>query len=151
MPKKNSSASYMPLLLIGTGLVLIIVVILGQAIANNVSNNPGISQSNGGIPRTSLVDAKKAYDNGSALFLDVRDLEFYSDEHVKGSINIPYGDLDLRFRQLDSNRWIITYCTWPNEETSALAAQVLRSKGFKNVTALKGGFAAWVNAGYPTE
>lgn len=111
MPKKKSSTSYMPLLLIGTGLVLIIVVILGQAIASNVSNNPGISQSNGSIPRTSLVDAKKALDNGSAIFLDVRDLEFYADEHIKGSVNIPYGDLDARFRQLDSNRWIITYCT----------------------------------------
>ena len=111
MPKKNTSSAYMPLLLIGTGVVLIIVVILGQAIANSVSNNPGTSQTNGSIPRTSLVDAKKAYDNGSAIFLDVRDLEFYADEHIKGSINLPYGDLEARYRQLDSNRWIITYCT----------------------------------------
>ncbi len=111
MKRKNTSASYGPLLLIGTGVVLIIVVILGLALANNVAGNPTTSQTNGTIPRTSLTDAKKAYDSGSAIFLDVRDVEFYTDEHIKGSVNIPYGDLDARYRQLDSNRWIITYCT----------------------------------------
>lgn len=112
MAKKNTSTNLGPLLLIGTGVVLILVVILGQAIASSIANNPGtVQNSNGNIPRTTLADAKKAYDNNSALFLDVRDLEFYADQHIKGAINIPYGDLETRYRQLDPNRWIITYCT----------------------------------------
>ncbi|HRJ57696.1 MAG TPA: rhodanese-like domain-containing protein [Anaerolineales bacterium] len=34
---------------------------------------------------------------------------------------------------------------------SARAASILLENGFTNVTPMLGGFAAWIDAGYPTE
>jgi rhodanese-related sulfurtransferase len=38
-----------------------------------------------------------------------------------------------------------------NEESSARAAQILKSHGFTHVTPILGGFRAWLEAGYPVE
>jgi rhodanese-related sulfurtransferase len=46
---------------------------------------------------------------------------------------------------------IITYCTWPDEEDSARAAQKLTDAGYSNVKALDGGINAWKAAGFPVE
>jgi rhodanese-related sulfurtransferase len=51
----------------------------------------------------------------------------------------------------DRDREIVLYCTWPEEQTSARAALELIDQGFTDVKALKGGYDAWVSAGYPVE
>jgi rhodanese-related sulfurtransferase len=38
-----------------------------------------------------------------------------------------------------------------NEHTSARAAFVLSQNGYTHVSALLGGFGAWIDAGYPVE
>jgi 3-mercaptopyruvate sulfurtransferase SseA len=63
------------------------------------------------IERVSLQDAKAAFDNGSAVFVDVRDAQSYASEHLKGAKSIPLGDIPTRLGELDKNAWIITYCT----------------------------------------
>jgi rhodanese-related sulfurtransferase len=54
-------------------------------------------------------------------------------------------------KELDPNQWIIAYCSWSSDQTSARVALVLLQNGFNHVTALGGGYAGWINAGYPTE
>lgn len=108
--RKKSSSSNGPLYLIILGIVVIIGLVLWQGLSRSVANNPGTIQ-NSAVERTSLAQAKQAYDNRSAVFLDVRDVEFYNESHVTGSINLPYGDVETSYRQLDSGKWIITYCT----------------------------------------
>src|SRR5688572_10752148 len=44
--------------------------------------------------RISLADAKKEYDAGTAVIVDVRDPGAYRVEHVKDSINITQPDLE---------------------------------------------------------
>jgi 3-mercaptopyruvate sulfurtransferase SseA len=63
------------------------------------------------LPRISLEEAKTAYDQQSAVFLDVRTAEQYAQSHVPGAISIPYTDLASRMSELDPNTEIITYCT----------------------------------------
>jgi S1-C subfamily serine protease/rhodanese-related sulfurtransferase len=46
---------------------------------------------------------------------------------------------------------IVTYCTSPEEATSAAVAQKLRERGFKRVRILKGGLGGWTNARLPVE
>ena len=60
-------------------------------------------------------------------------------------------DVDAWSKNLPKDKEIITYCTWPDEATSARVARILMNKGFANVKALKGGFDAWAMAGYPVE
>jgi rhodanese-related sulfurtransferase len=54
--------------------------------------------------------------------------------------------LDVRPEQM-----IVTYCTSPEEATSAAIAQKLRERGYKHVRILKGGLGGWTNARLPVE
>ena len=63
------------------------------------------------IPRVSLEEAKAALDAGTALFIDVRAAQFYEVSHIKGAINIYFGDIEKHIGELDKAQWIITYCT----------------------------------------
>ena len=103
------------------------------------------------LPRVNLADAKAAYDSKSAVFVDVRDADSYATKHIQGAINLPLGTLENQTNNLNPNQWIITYCTWPAEESSARGAQILINAGFKKVNSILGGFAAWEKAGYPTQ
>ena len=46
---------------------------------------------------------------------------------------------------------IVTYCTSPEEATSAAVAQALQKRGYKRVRILKGGLGGWTNARLPVE
>ena len=51
-------------------------------------------------PRISLADAKKAFDDGTAFFVDARPAETYKQEHIKGAVNITSATLDTRLKDL---------------------------------------------------
>ncbi|MGH7391090.1 MAG: trypsin-like peptidase domain-containing protein [Candidatus Rokuibacteriota bacterium] len=53
--------------------------------------------------------------------------------------------------ETDPKQLIVTYCTSPEERTSAHVAQLLRQKGFSHVRILKGGLGGWTNARLPVE
>jgi 3-mercaptopyruvate sulfurtransferase SseA len=63
------------------------------------------------VPRVSLEDAKAAFDNGTAIFVDVRLSTSYQQEHIPGALSIPFAELKARIQELDPSQWIITYCT----------------------------------------
>lgn len=63
------------------------------------------------VPRVSLSDAKAAFDQGTAVFLDVRSASDYATEHVAGAISIPETQIESRLSELNPQSWIITYCT----------------------------------------
>jgi hypothetical protein len=63
------------------------------------------------IVRVSLGNAKAAYDLKQAIFVDVRDADSYGNSHIPGALSIPLNDLETRWKELDANAWIITYCT----------------------------------------
>jgi 3-mercaptopyruvate sulfurtransferase SseA len=61
--------------------------------------------------RISLEDAKKAFDDGTAIFIDTRSEGTYKQEHIKGSINIPTGSLDSNISKLSKGKKLIAYCS----------------------------------------
>ena len=70
----------------------------------------------------------------------------------KGSLEKPtfelFADADL---QISRDSTVIAYCTCPNEESSITVATTLSAKGYARAFALRGGFDAWIAAGYPVE
>jgi rhodanese-related sulfurtransferase/SAM-dependent methyltransferase len=70
---------------------------------------------------------------------------------LKGSINIPRGELEIRVRDVvpDPRAFILIYC--PGGGDSAIAARQLQELGYENVWNLYGGLAAWVKDGMPVE
>jgi hypothetical protein len=126
--KRNPTpmGSPVPLILIGSGLVLIIGILLWQVLTSpqlgsvNNSASSGSTSSNptvdlsipySNVQRVSLADAKAAFDSKSAIFVDVRDADVYAADHIQGALNIPLGVFDAQYTQLDPNQWIILYCT----------------------------------------
>ena len=63
------------------------------------------------VQRVALEESKAAFDNNSAVFLDVRNESSYAASHIPGALSIPLDVLEARIHELDPDRWIITYCT----------------------------------------
>jgi len=103
------------------------------------------------VPRTGLVKAHKTWSGGSALFLDLRPNSAFARTHIPGAISIPAEELESRYLDLPNDRTIIAYCDCPLEEASAQAALFLRTHGFPNASALRGGIDGWIQSGYPIE
>jgi 3-mercaptopyruvate sulfurtransferase SseA len=97
---------------IGGGLLLILAglawVILNQRAAPMVTTTPATVDQ---VKRVSLVDAKAAFDAGTAVFVDVRDSNSYAGSHITGALLIPLSDLTNRLSELNPSSWVITYCT----------------------------------------
>ncbi len=110
---RRSSPSRWPLILIGAGVVLLILVavlaLAPPASAPAPTQPPAVAQED--IPRATVSEAKAAYDAGSALFLDVRDAGSYDISHIAGAASIPLAELEQGMGDLDKAQWIITYCT----------------------------------------
>jgi len=119
--KTRSGQNILPLILIVLGLILIGGVLawqsLGMGQANTSQNqSPSSEPPSSDIPfseieRVSLEEAKAAYDDQSAVFLDVRSEESFNQGHIPGAVHIPLSQLESRAGELDPNEWIITYCT----------------------------------------
>jgi rhodanese-related sulfurtransferase len=104
------------------------------------------------VPRIAPSVLKNRLDSGdNILVVDARSADEYAQEHIAGAISVPLSDLEARMSELPRDQEIVFYCTWPAEQTSARAALILYQNGYKDVWALQGGLAAWVNAGYPLE
>lgn len=114
---KNQTIRYLPLVLMGFGLVIIVGIVL-LSILRPTSTNEQTSDSSikypmpdSEVPRINLGDAKAAYDLGSAVFLDVRGDMSYKEGHIPSALSIPEDQLSEQLSRLNTSDWIITYCT----------------------------------------
>ncbi len=73
----------------------------------------GPPQSEAGVPRVPVAEAKAAVDSGEAVIVDVRSPGAYEVSHVAGALFIPLGEFetDPDGIELNKEQWIITYCT----------------------------------------
>lgn len=87
------------------------------------------------------------------VFLDSRNDTAWdhANRKIPGAIRVPADDVDSVLDQIRHDATVIAYCTCPNEESSVKVAKALANSGLARVFALRGGFDAWVAAGYPVE
>lgn len=83
--------------------------------ASNVAVNTNTSASkkiasDADVPRISPADAKKEVDAGNAVIVDSRNAGTYEQEHIAGSINIPFG-AEADVSKLPKGKKIIVYCS----------------------------------------
>ncbi len=110
-------------------------------------------QLTGGLPAVSLNEAREAFEEGHALFVDARDPDFFNADHIPGAINLPVKDFDLVFpilqeRLLAAPR-IITYCDGASCEMSVELTEKLLFAGLEYVEIFTGGIQQWKAAGQP--
>ncbi|MBF0303944.1 MAG: rhodanese-like domain-containing protein [Desulfamplus sp.] len=127
------------------------------------------SDSSGESLVISLEEAKRLFENKTALFLDARRKEQYDEGHIQGALSLPQQEVDAYFMdiapkleesQLDNNdrgdgssksKVIITYCDGDTCELSHELALFLKEMGFNNVKVLVNGWSVWQEAGLPNE
>lgn len=65
------------------------------------------------VPRVGAEDAKAAFDEGTAVIVDVRSQASYEAAHAAGALSIPLNEFENNIGGIDLPRdqWIITYCT----------------------------------------
>ena len=78
-----------------------------------------------------------------AIALDIRDKEEHDADHIKGSLNISRGKLEMlvegKIPDLDAT--ILCYCNTFNR--GALSADTLKSMGYKNAKFIAGGLLTY--------
>ncbi len=102
--------------------------------------------------QSDVKDLKKRLDWGepALTIIDVRDRDVFNTSHILGAISLSTKELVERaLINLELIRDIYIYGS-TDEETASVATQ-LRTAGYKNVSELRGGLAAWEAAGYPVE
>ncbi len=104
------------------------------------------------------VTAAEAADElaaGTAVLIDVRQVDEWDHGHIDGSVHTPRGLLEFiadptspRHKdELDPTRRTIVVCA--SGARAALAAATLKSMGYDDVAVLDGGLKAWIDAGLP--
>jgi len=63
------------------------------------------------VPRITLADAKKDFDAGNAVIIDVRDEAAFNLEHITGALNITPQTLDANIGKLPKGKKLIVYCS----------------------------------------
>lgn len=99
-------------------------------------------------PRMDVEQAKRLR-AADALTLDVREPHEYAAGHLPGAVSLPQADLLTRIDEIPRDARIVVVCE--TGVRSQGAARFLVGRGYRGVTDLVGGTAAWRRAGAPLE
>lgn len=120
---------------------LIIVGLFAVAASVHAQNKISISLEE--------FNAKLKQAGSSAQILDARGNDEFSQNHIKGAVNVDQKAANYQqvLHELDKDKPTFVYSI-ANGRSSVLSAQ-LRNNGFKAVYELPGGLANWIGSGYP--
>jgi 3-mercaptopyruvate sulfurtransferase SseA len=111
--KRDRSNPTIPLLAVLAGLLLLSVSVVWvlQSSDRTSIDAPSSTPHTGEIPRVPLTQAVQAWNDGSAVFVDVRSAQSYAVAHIPDARTIPEDEITARLNELNQDDWIITYCT----------------------------------------
>lgn len=79
--------------------------------------------------------------DANVQFIDVREPHERLVRSIPGTLHIPLADLSRRLHVLDPDKPVIVHCK--SGVRSAMACELLRRLGFREVYNLRGGIDAW--------
>ncbi|WP_226671406.1 rhodanese-like domain-containing protein [Metabacillus litoralis] len=94
-----------------------------------------------GVEQISTLELKKNLNDKNKQYIDVRTEAEFNGRNIKGFKNIPLHQLNQRSDQLSKDKEVIVICQ--SGMRSNKASKLLRKKGFKKMTNVKGGMSAW--------
>jgi hydroxyacylglutathione hydrolase len=101
------------------------------------------------IPALTLAEFTCLHGENGKVVLDVRGEGEWRAGHIPGSCNLPVGELDQRLDEIPEGRALVVHCQTGSR--AAIAASLLRARGFDDVRLFSGGFAEWLAAGQRVE
>jgi rhodanese-related sulfurtransferase len=112
---------------------------------------PEISRFSGGGGALGTLEATRLMNQGGSLVLDVREAAEFAAGHLPKSRHIPLSELAKRVDEIAKFKDKPVLVTCRSGNRSGSACRMLKGAGFANVAQLKGGIAAWEQAGLPVE
>jgi rhodanese-related sulfurtransferase len=91
---------------------------------------------------------KKRLEEGGVILIDVREPNEYEREHIEGAKLVPLSRFQAEDFAALRDKTAVFHCHSGGRTTAN--AQLLTSKGFRDVYQLRGGIVAWKAAGLPT-
>lgn len=120
--------------------------IAGYASAGALDRMKGSGEVLQSMPQMSVDELSHVRD---AQIVDVRTSSEHDAGFIAGSKSLALQSLASTFDQLDPAKPVAIHCAGGTR--SAIAASLLASRGFTNVSNVSGGFGAWTKAGLPVE
>lgn len=120
---------------------VLVGMMLVAATASAVAGEPGL---------TIREYAERLYASSESQILDVRSADEYAVNHLENAVNVDLSDslgTERIIASLNPDAPVFTYSI--REGRSALLAERLKGRGFREVYYMPGGMAGWVGAGYP--
>lgn len=126
-------------------LVMALVGVVAAIVVNEVLNLRTAGQ------QLDPGEATRLYNRENAQFVDVRGENAFVTRHLPGAVNLPQAHLSKHKERLKlkPGQPVIVYCDTGRSASRALGE--LRKSGVEPVYQLRGGLAAWQDAGLPTE
>lgn len=126
--------------ILGLAAVLIAVIVLAGGEKKPISVTA--------LPSDISADqAYTFYQQGSAVFVDVRTQAEWNNFHLEKALLIPVDELAGRLNEIPRDQPIVVICQ--SGSRSPYGRDVLRQAGFPNVTSVTGGLGDWMQLGYP--
>ncbi len=109
-----------------------------------------LAEANAVVESVSVQDLTYLMEDSDVALIDVREtVERENDGAIPGSLHVPRGLLEFKAdpespvydNELDPDDRLILYCGTGGR--SALAAKTLFDMGYRDVSSLAGGYAAW--------
>ncbi|MEQ3636787.1 thiosulfate sulfurtransferase GlpE [Alcanivorax sp.] len=88
--------------------------------------------------RISPTEGKALFDQGEALFVDIRDPANFAAGHLQGALHLSQANVDQFLANTAQDRALVVYCYHGNSSQSA--SDWLTEQGFNNVVSLDGGY-----------
>jgi hydroxyacylglutathione hydrolase len=93
---------------------------------------------------------ERTHNGGDVQILDVREQDEWDEEHIPGSVHVPYHDIHSLPEQIDPQRPVAAICA--SGQRSAVAASLLARYGAEEVLhVVGGGVGTWARAGHPVQ
>jgi len=108
-----------------------------------------VARRSAGGPSVNTVEATQLINREDALVLDVREQAEYAQSHILNARGLPLSQIEARIDDIAKykDKPVIVYCASGNR--SSAAAATLKKRGFTRAVNLRGGLAAWQQAGLP--
>jgi len=101
----------------------------------------------GAIPQLESQDLAASLQHHGVTLIDVRNASEWGTGHIDSARHIPLGYLTDRLAEIPREKTLVVQCQ--SGSRSAIAASVLRARGFDRVSNYPGGMAEWVKHGLP--
>lgn len=97
------------------------------------------------------LEVTRLMNQGNMLVLDVREADEYAAGHLPKARHVPTADIAARAGEFAKYKTRPVVVTCKSGMRAGAACKALRAAGFTQVFKLKGGLAAWQQAGLPVE